>query len=190
MRRPVIARRVRAAGEELNGVVSAFQRLMAVAPDSDEALFEKVEKGKALEEQHTAATAQCKEVAGLALDCDLVADSDELEQLLAEARKVKMQSSEQLLQWRKTAGVWSEKNRRPVRADLSLPTYAAGLSGKVTVYEFERDWREYSKAMEFSREEALKSLKQAVLPLKRMSVKSDSAQFTMCCSSLQQGRCT
>ena len=172
MRRPVIARRVRAAGEELNGVVSAFQRLMAVAPDSDEALFEKVEKGKALEEQHTAATAQCKEVAGLALDCDLVADSDELEQLLAEARKVKMQSSEQLLQWRKTAGVWSEKNRRPVRADLSLPTYAAGLSGKVTVYEFERDWREYSKAMEFSREEALKSLKQAVLPPARADVNS------------------
>ena len=37
---------------------------------------------------------------------------------------------------------------------------------------------------------ALRTLETALLPLKRISVKSDSAQFTMCCSSLQQGRCT
>ena len=34
---------------------------------------------------------------------------------------------------------------------------------------------------------ALRTLKQAVLPLTRMLLKSDSAQFTMCSSSLQQG---
>ena len=169
-KRPIIAHRAKDAEKELHSVITAFQQLVQIAPVSDEQLFEKVEKCKAVEEQHAATSLQCKEVSGQAMDCHLMEASDSLERLLAAARQEKLNTTNQLLEWRKEAGVWSEKNRRPVRGDLKAPTYTAGLSGKVTVYEFERDWKEYVKAMEFSKEEAMKALKQAVQPPARGDV--------------------
>ena len=45
---------------------------------------------------------------------------------------------------------------------MKLPSFTAGLNSKVTVYEFEKDWNEYCSVMEFTKEEAVKVLKQAV----------------------------
>lgn len=163
MRRPLVSRRVAAAADELKTVCKTFQRLSATSPTTDEELFEIMEKVKAVESQQTAAAQEAKDVARSAMDNGLLVESGTLDEWMAEARKARSSTAAQVLEWRKKAGVWSSDKRRAVRSDLKLPTYTAGVNAKTTIYEFEKDWKEYSQAMDYSKEESLKVLKQAIL---------------------------
>ena len=169
-KRPLILRRAAAAADELAAVQAAFRNLMSSKPGTDQELYEKVEKVKANDECYMTATADAKELAKLALEHNLILESGDLEEEMLLARKAKMASTDQVLEWRKTAGVWTEKKRQSDRGDVKLPSFTAGLNSKVTVYEFEKDWNEYCSVMEFTKEEAVKVLKQAVQPPTRADV--------------------
>ena len=161
-KRPLILRRAAAAADELAAVRAAFQDLMNDSPKTDQQLYEKAEKVKVTDERYVAATADAKELAKLALESNLIVESGDLEEQMAASRKAKMASTDQLLEWRKLAGVWTEKKRRSDRGDVKLPSFTAGINSKTTVYEFEKEWAEYCSVMEYSKEEAVKVLKQAV----------------------------
>ena len=131
-------------------------------PATDEELFELVEKQKALEGHHATTAVEAKEAARLALDNNMLPESGDLDDWLAAARKAKMATAGQVLAWRKDAGIWSGEKRRAVRTDLKMPTFVAGVSAKTTIYEFEKEWKEFTQAMDYSKEEAVKVLKQAI----------------------------
>ena len=162
MKRPVIARKVAAVGDELRSILKAFEALAMEPPATDEELFELVEKQKALESHHATTAVEAKEAARLALDNNMLPESGDLDDWLAAARKAKMATAGQVLAWRKDAGIWSGEKRRAVRTDLKMPTFVAGVSAKTTIYEFEKEWKEFTQAMDYSKEEAVKVLKQAI----------------------------
>lgn len=169
-KRPLILKKVHTVSNELDDVRAAFQTLMITGPKTDQELYEKAEKVKANEERYAAATADSRELAKLALDCNLIVESGDLEDKMAACRRAKMASTDQMLEWRTTAGVWTEKKRRPERSDVKLPNFTAGINSKLTIYEFEKEWLEYCAVKEFSKEEALKILKQAVQPPARADI--------------------
>jgi len=172
-KKPYINRKVKLAADELKSVVDAFEEFVAQKPKTDEELFEKVDQLRVLEGRHDAAAAEAKETARLALEFNLILESGELEDDAKAARNQKQHGHDAVVRWRREAGVWTEKRRRGDRGEVKAPTFTAGISSKMTVYEFEKEWNEYSQAMEYSKAEAVKMLKQAIQP----PTKGDVADF-------------
>ena len=86
-----------------------------------------------------------------------------LEDAAAVAKREAAAAKAALLEWRKLIGFWSDKKScGPARQDLKMPVFSVGAAGKLTVYEFEKEWGEYCAAMEYSKEERVKYLKMAV----------------------------
>ena len=148
---------------ELNNIKSGYAGALALEPKCDGDLFEKLEQLRVLDEQFSTAAADAKEGSKLALENNLLREESAMDDALEATRRAKATASDKLLQWRKHTGIWGEKKKRgTMRTDLKLPSFCLGLAAKSTVYEFEKEWTEYKEAMEFSKEEAVKTLKQAI----------------------------
>jgi hypothetical protein len=173
-KQPFIARQLATATEELEAVRIELTKLSrAAGPANDEELFDKSEQLRALDERMHAAVQDGKDAAKLGMDNDMLVDAAQVEEQVNMTKKAKTAASEKLLEWRRKAGVWAEKKKRgPARVDLKLPNFSPGLSAQLTVYEFEKEWQEYRTAMEYSTEEALRTLKLAVQPPARAEVSS------------------
>ena len=96
----------------------------------------------------------------------------DLDGALKAAKNARAYASDKVLDWRKEAGIWADKKRSPNRSDLKMPTFDAGMTAKGTIYDFEKEWKEYSTAMEYSKEESVKMLKVAVQPPSRSNILS------------------
>ena len=159
-RLPLIARRVRATREELAGIRTEIGNAVMTSPTTDEEVISRAEQLRAIGDHLAALTLDGKETSRLALEYNLLDEASLLEDELSGARKENVQAIEKLHAWRKETGVWVEKKKRSAgRTDLKLPTFTPSISGKSTIYDFEKDWVEYKQAMEYSKEEALKTLK-------------------------------
>lgn len=182
-RRAAVERHVEAAADELVSVTRSFNDILVDEPRKDDHLFAKIEQFKAHEKLYDAAVADSKAAIRLAVDSNLPNLCATLEEDVAEAKRVRGVVTEKLVQWRQAAGVWSESRRGgTARPDMKQPSFSAAFGAATTIYEFEREWKEYRQTMELSREEALKVLKQAVLPPARndvLSLESEDDIFTL-----------
>jgi hypothetical protein len=176
-KQPIIAKRISAAVEELVAVQLNLETLILTEPKGDEEVFEKVEQQRVLDERFAAAVMDGKEAARLGLENELLNEAAQLEEKMSACKKAKVAAGEKLIQWRRSAGVWAEKKKRSTaRTDLKLPTFSPSLAGQATIYDFEKDWQEYKVAMDFSKEESLRTLKLAIQQPTRNEVDSFSSE--------------
>jgi len=158
-----VARRLNSAFEELSGSCTFLKSLIEDDPRSDVDVFERIEQIGCLEQQQLISLQEAKEVLTQATDLNMNNECTKLGDICAAAKKCLKEAKDKLLVWRKQTGVWGDKKSRgAARADLKMPTFSASTGAKVTIYEFEREWREFCTAMEYSKEEALKNLRQAL----------------------------
>jgi hypothetical protein len=171
VQQPLVARKVTATIEEMIAVRNRYREVMASDPCNDAELYEKMEKLRILDEQAAVVNHDSNELGKLVLEVNLPDEGAKLDDVAAATRKVKAAAADKMLQWRRDAGIWSEKKKRgSMRTDLKMPTFSAGLHMKLTIYDFEKEWKEYCDAMEYSKEEAVKMLKVAVQPPARGDV--------------------
>jgi hypothetical protein len=176
-KQPIITHRMTSVMEELDAVKVELVKLVLKEPKADEEVFEKAEQHRALDERLAAAVLDGKEVARLGFDHELFKEAAQLEEAMSACKKAKIRASEKLIEWRRTAGVWAEKKKRnATRTDLKMPSFSPSLAGQVTIYDFEKEWQEYKVAMEYSKEEALRTLKLAIQPPTRGEVSSYSSE--------------
>ena len=162
-RRPVITRRCNAATGELNRLEKLLREFVLSSPTSDEEVFCKAELLKSINDQFSSISLDAKEVSRLAMENQLLEEAVSLEDRVGDVRQASVTANDNLHKWRKEAGVWAEKKKRSAaRTDLKLPTFSSAINAKTTIYEFEKEWLEYKAAMEYSKEEALKTLKLAI----------------------------
>ena len=173
-KRPIILKQTGSIREELVLVIKAVKELASGSPQTDVEVFEKAEMLKVLENRQLSALEDGKEVLRLAMDNNMMEQWTMLDGVMNECKKVIPEAKKTLLEWRKLTGVWSEKKSRTgARQDLKLPTFSPGITSKLTVYEFEKEWGDYCEAMEYSREERLKNLKLAI----QQPARGDVASF-------------
>jgi hypothetical protein len=101
----------------------------------------------------------------------LIDEGKQMDAALAKLHQLKFTVDQAMLSRRKDAGVWAEKGRRAAaRGDIKMPTFSGSSADRLTVYEFEKEWRSYRAAVNYSVEEALKELKLAVVAPARSAV--------------------
>ena len=180
-RHPVILRRAAATVQELELIEGEVEKLLMNGPKTDEELYGKLERLQGLDERRSAALDDGKELIKLTLEHNLLNDSAGLEKAISVSRSSKTKAQDNILEWRKQAGLWTEKKKRGTgRTDLKAPTFSPSLVTTVTVYEFKKEWIDYRSAMDLSTEEALKSLKQAIQQPSRgdiINLKSEEEVF-------------
>jgi hypothetical protein len=154
--------------EKLYDETKLFQE---TKPAGDEQLYECAEQHRVLIQRLDAAIEEGKAVAAQSLDHDLIDEGKQMDAALAKLHQLKFTVDQAMLSRRKDAGVWAEKGRRAAaRGDIKMPTFSGSSADRLTVYEFEKEWRSYRAAVNYSVEEALKELKLAVVAPARSAV--------------------
>ena len=169
-KRPTAMRKVKEAGTELAKLEAAYVAITSLDPECDAELFEKMERLRVIDSQYNAANSDSKEAGKLAMECNLVDEGADLDGAMKAAKDARAYANDKVLDWRKAAGIWADKKRSSNRSDLKMPTFEASMTAKGTIYDFEREWKEYATAMEYSKEEAVKMLKVAVQPPSRNDI--------------------
>jgi hypothetical protein len=170
-RQGLVRSRVGKLAVEIGSLKDDSAKFLDARPAGDEALYENAEEHKVLSSRLEAALAECKVLAGQALEHGLIVEGETVDDQLADLREIKKRADEQMLLRRKRAGVWSEKGRRvAARGDMKAPVFSGAATDRLTVYEFEREWASYKGALNYSVDEALKELKVAVQAPARAAV--------------------
>ena len=112
-RLPIVVRRLQAATDDLARIKTSYVAVVDENPGEDEALLERVEKMRLLDERFVRAAADTKENLKLALEHNLFKEEERLDNALTAAKEAKERAGKRLLDWRKSAGVWGEKKTRP-----------------------------------------------------------------------------